>query len=448
MARLLARILAGFILLSSVGAKAAPLLGFYDGPPQANTPAREAWLNRSIMFTWDGGSPLFFGDSPLLPSVMQPLVDWLNARPGRRAVFSLGMFRYSNLPTQTLAACAAGSYDSDYIAVAKAFQQYGVLSNIFRIGWEFDGNWFSWSSNGHEADYAACYRRIVQVMRATVPGNRWKFDWNPTANAKMATLIATYPGDDVVDYITVDIYDTSRNVATAYPYPNPCDDACRLKRQQANWNNILYELKYIIGPFAMAHGKPIGFTEWGVWSEAGVNGSTPGGGDNPYFIQQMYNYINDPANNVAYTVYFEANPPGGNHKLCCAPSETEFPKSSALFQKLFSQPLMMVSSALSQATVPQGGTESATVTISSTVTLASGILTLFVRDAKTGQTVLNSVTTVSVNPTNSNVLQAKFSVPVTTVGAGDYFVTMAIYDQSYKLLLYENKIGNFSVLAR
>jgi hypothetical protein len=285
-------------------------------------------------------------------------------------------------------------------------------------------------------------------MRATVPGNRWKFDWNPTANAKMATLIATYPGDDVVDYITVDIYDTSRNVATAYPYPNPCDDACRLKRQQANWNNILYELKYIIGPFATAHGKPIGFTEWGVWSEAGVNGSTPGGGDNPYFIQQMYNYINDPANNVAYTVYFEANPPGGNHKLCCAPSETEFPKSSALFQKLFSQPLMMVSSALSQATVPQGGTESATVTISSTVTLASGILTLFVRDAKTGQTVLNSVTTVSVNPTNSNVLQAKFSVPVTTVGAGDYFVTMAIYDQSYKLLLYENKIGNFSVLAR
>jgi hypothetical protein len=71
-----------------------------------------------------------------------------------------------------------------------------------------------------------------------------------------------------------------------------------------------------------------------------------------------------------------------------------------------------------------------------------------VRDAKTGQTVLNSVTTVNVNPTNSNVLRATFAVPVTTVGAGNYFVTMAIYDQSYKLLLYVNKIGGFSVLAR
>jgi hypothetical protein len=167
--RLLARILACFTLLTSFGAKAEPLLGFYDGPPQTNTPARETWLNRPIMFTWAGGSPAFFTGPPLLPLQLQPIVDWLNARPGRKVVYSLGMFRNSSPgQSQTLAACAAGSYDSDYINVAKAFQQYGVLSNIFRIGWEFDGNWFSWSSNGHEADYAACYRHIVQVMRATV----------------------------------------------------------------------------------------------------------------------------------------------------------------------------------------------------------------------------------------------------------------------------------------
>jgi hypothetical protein len=232
--------------------------------------------------------------------------------------------------SQTLAACAAGTYDSDYKHIAKAFQQYGILDNIFRIGWEFTGGRYSWRSAGHEKEYAACYRHIVQVMRTTVPENHWTFDWNPTGNVKRATLDATYPGDDVVDYVSVDVYDSSRNRTTAYPYPASCDDACRLARQKANWNNILYELNYIIKKFATDHGKKMVITEWGVWAETGMS-NTPGGGDNKYFIQMMRDYINNPANNVAYSVYFNAN----GSELCCSPTESRYPESSVHFQKLF-----------------------------------------------------------------------------------------------------------------
>jgi hypothetical protein len=326
-----ARILACLaFLLFGFGAKADPLLGFYDNETQTNTPEKEAWLNRPIMFTWNYGTPKFFtGAAPRWH--MQPMVDWLNARPGRQLVYTLGMFRNSSPgQSQTLAACAAGSYDADYIKVAKAFEQYGITSNIFRIGHEFSGNWYSWRAAGHEADYAACYRHIVQVLRATVPGNHWTFDWNPVADTKAATLNATYPGDDVVDYVTVDIYDTSRNVATAFPYPTPCDDSCRLARQKANWNNILYQMNQI-RKFAQSHGKKFAIPEWAIWLETGESG-TVGGGDDPYFIQQMHDYIANPANNVAYSVYFETS---AQPKICCSAATSQFPNSSALFQKLF-----------------------------------------------------------------------------------------------------------------
>jgi hypothetical protein len=437
------------ILLFSFWAKAEPLLGFYDNESQTNTPLREAWLNKPVMLMWNGGSPEFFGTTA--PHWhMQPMVDWLKARPGRQIAYSLGMFRVSSPSSnkQTLAACAAGSYDTDFINVARAFQQYGITNNIFRIGWEFTGNWFSWRSAGQEANYAACYRRIVTVLRNTVPSNHWTFDWNPIAGTSAAILAKTYPGDAYVDYVSADIYDTSRYTLVAYPYPASCDAACRLTHQKANWNYINGQMNDLRN-FGISHGKKFAVPEWGVWSEAGVTSSTPGGGDDPYFIQQFYNYINNPANNVAYTVYFEANASDGHHSLCCSPSQSEFPLSSALFQKLFGRSTKFVSSSLTLASVSRGGTETVTVTIASSVAYPNGKLSLAIRDSEKGTTAFSSVTLVNVKAVSNNVFKATFKIPLTQA-TGSYFITLGLYDggpdgTAYKSLLYVNKIGVMQV---
>src|SRR6202012_5904186 len=84
---------------------------------------------------------------------------------------------------------------------------------------------------------------------------------------------------------------------------------------------------------AVAHGKPLTIPEWGTW-----NTSSNGGGEDPYFNQQMYNYIQDPANNVAWHIYFDVSASDGNHQISLAPSEppTAFPNAAALFMQLFS----------------------------------------------------------------------------------------------------------------
>ena len=40
-----------------------------------------------------------------------------------------------------------------------------------------------------------------------------------------------------------------------------------------------------------------------------------GGGDNPYFVEQMFRFVSDPANQVAYFIYFEHDARDGEHRL-------------------------------------------------------------------------------------------------------------------------------------
>jgi hypothetical protein len=76
----------------------------------------------------------------------------------------------------------------------------------------------------------------------------------------------------------------------------------------------------------------------GVWPTSGT--SYPGGGDDPYFIQKMHDWITNPANNVAYHSYFELASDAdhqldGDSEPVSASMPTIFPQSSALFQRVF-----------------------------------------------------------------------------------------------------------------
>jgi hypothetical protein len=195
-----------------------------------------------------------------------------------------------------------------------------------RLGWEFDGNWYPWGAprgSGLAPAYAGCFRDIVLAMRAAAPTAHFSFVWNTATSFAndSAYLASAWPGADVVDYVAIDIYDQSWAPGT-YPYPSPCDAACVAQHQQAAWNiNSAYF--GTLASFAASQGKPMAVPEWGLCT------GTHGGGDDPYFVQQMYGLLINPANNVAWQAYFD----GAGHSLSVQPYT--YPNSSALFLQLF-----------------------------------------------------------------------------------------------------------------
>ena len=163
-----------------------------------------------------------------------------------------------------------------------------------------------------QASFVVYWRRIVDAMRS-VPGANFKFDWNPILGG--APVEHLYPGDEYVDIIGLDIYDQIWNASWQDPV--------------SRWQQMLWQPAGLVWhrDFAMAHGKHMSFPEWGLVS---VNGDD-GGGDNPYFIEKMYEWIGQNRDNVSYYAYFEFDGTIGNHSLMSG----EFPGSAAKFKELF-----------------------------------------------------------------------------------------------------------------
>jgi hypothetical protein len=212
--------------------------------------------------------------------------------------------------------------------------QYGLGNSIIRLGWEWDGGWYPWRVMTAEdaANYAASWQQIVKTMKAVPGAEKLQFCWNGAGENKKFELEAAYPGDDVVDYVGLDIYDKAW-MQGGYPYPAGATDDQKLEIQKKVWT-MLYGNKFGIKAWidiAKAHKKGFMIPEWGLANMK--NGH--GGGDDLYFVQQMYNLIQDPANNVYEAAYWDGRefkivPSGG--------MVSQFPKSWELFVKLFSLP--------------------------------------------------------------------------------------------------------------
>ncbi len=125
----------------------------------------------------------------------------------------------------SLAEGAAGSYNARFRTLAEKLVKLGHGSAILRLGPEFNGSWFPWTMNvpGGGARYAAYWRQIVATMRA-VPGASFSFDWCANAGSswvaggtKQIEAADAWPGDDVVDYVGMDVYDQSWSPDRADP---------------------------------------------------------------------------------------------------------------------------------------------------------------------------------------------------------------------------------------
>jgi len=99
-----------------------------------------------------------------------------------------------------------GAYDQDFRTWASDAKRYG--NPVFlRFGFEFNGNWFSWS--GDPEAYRAAWRHIHDLF-TQIGANNVTWVWAPNVvSCPDVPANATehyYPGDEYIDWIGVDGY--------------------------------------------------------------------------------------------------------------------------------------------------------------------------------------------------------------------------------------------------
>jgi hypothetical protein len=283
----------------------ANTLGVYAGGGNFNGADQfGSWLGNDL------DRALEFLDGSSWSTIDSP--DWFGSRwngRGYRMDFSVPMIPASG---GSLAVGASGGYNSHFVKLAQDLIASGQANAIIRPGWEFNGSWFRWFAGSAPRVYAAYFRQIVASMRS-VPGQHFEFEWNPTIGEARVPLAKAYPGDQYVDYIGLDLYDQSW--------------ISRWRNPAARWKHFMsqrYGLRWHRN-FSARHGKPMTYPEWGLATRSDGHG----GGDNPYFISRMYEWIR--TNNVAAHYYFEFDAGDGDHEL----ANGQFPRSAARFRQLF-----------------------------------------------------------------------------------------------------------------
>jgi len=215
---------------------------------------------------------------------------------------------------------------------AREVNSLGFKKVIIRLGYEFDGGWNPFGNlnvmSNMPNNYAAAWRNIITTMRSNDSGGIIKFCWNPTDSNVQVYAPNFYPGDSYVDYIGFDTYD----YAYGGVYPVSTTQPTQAQRDAAWFNSELPRIN-AMADFARAHSKPVVVGEWGLWQLN--DGNHPSGGDNTSYIQRMYNWLSDPANNVVAACYFES-PSDGNSSLSGIFGATTFPNSATLYKRLFS----------------------------------------------------------------------------------------------------------------
>jgi Glycosyl hydrolase family 26 len=278
---------------------------------------------------------------------------WVHAKPGRRLILAVPLLAGpvdGSGPTKgdsgvgepvSLEKGAAGAYNHYFKQLAENLVTHRLGDAILRPGWEFNGDWYPWRAKGKEQALAEYWRQIIKTMRAVPGAKDLKFCWNPTLGDQQFPAEKAWPGDEFVDLVGVDVYDESWMPAT-YPWPATAAAEEIEARRRRVWKTEILGGAHGLAfwsRFARSHGKPLAVCEWGVKKRP--NGH--GGGDNPYFVEQMHQFLNDPANHASFHCYFDFNcePPDGLHQI--SPGEkgtdkTAFPIAAARFKTLFGAP--------------------------------------------------------------------------------------------------------------
>jgi hypothetical protein len=241
------------------------------------------------------------------PYFMEVTKRWLYSDPDHFEVISVPLLLHSD---NTFSSVANGQWDQVFRQLAERVMSTGQPQRvIIRLGWEYNGNWYAWSAIKDPAGYIAAYRRVVTIMRKTAPGIR--FDWTTDFQSNSSfDWKSAYPGDDVVDILSMDVYD-------------------EYNRGWSDIENAPTGLK-AFRAFARAHNKPEAYPEWGCST------GSHGRGDSPEFIEHFHDWLRDGAPNVLYQAYWNTNL-GGPDAAIEGPNSGRVPLAASKYRVLFSR---------------------------------------------------------------------------------------------------------------
>ena len=197
-----------------------------------------------------------------------------------------------------LAACAAGEYDDEHRMVAGRLAANGVGDAEIRLGWEASGDWYPWTAVGKPPEqWKACFTRVAKAMKAAAP--RLRIGWFMAKKGRI-DVRAIYPDGAPITNIGISHYDDTQDRFGLETY------------QGGPWG-----LRAWLA-FARSKGKKFAIGEWGVGRA----------GDNPAYIQAMYDFLREAGGSIAHEAYFNT----GKYQLYPVTSN---PRSSALYRQLF-----------------------------------------------------------------------------------------------------------------
>ncbi|HEU5426558.1 MAG TPA: glycosyl hydrolase [Actinocrinis sp.] len=241
-----------------------------DGVDQI--PAFDAWLAQGgAVDRMTVGHTYLPGDSWSAvegdPDVLGPWTAWHRATPGSLLVVNVPLAAPNEVAVADaevrtlLRRGAAGTYDAVFRTLAERLVSLGSGDAILIPAWEMNGVTYADRCAPDPEAWKAYWRRVVTVIRS-VPGARFRFDFDPSRGVDDIPWPQCYPGDAYVDIIGMDSYDQPPGSSFGDYVAQPYGLAAQVE-------------------FATAHHKPVSYPEWGLYRY----------GDDSAFVSAMLAWI-------------------------------------------------------------------------------------------------------------------------------------------------------------
>jgi hypothetical protein len=251
------------------------------------TPAFGAFLDSgasgvarmAALSSWLGGAELRVGHTYLpgndwsdiegAPGLLDVWADWRTEKSDRMLVLNVPMQEHNEdgvsdwQVRRLLQQGAAGQFDQHFKALAQRLVDLKVPDTVIVLGWEMNGTTYTSRCGPDPEAWKKYWNRIVTTMRS-VPGQKFRFDFDPSRGRDAVPWTQCYPGDDTVDIVGMDSYDQPSGLTFDEQVKEP------------------YGLQAHVD-FAKSHGKPISYPEWGLFRN----------GDNAEYMKRMLAWMDE-----------------------------------------------------------------------------------------------------------------------------------------------------------
>lgn len=287
----------------------------YGAEAVAATVRHEELLGRPVEIGNDyvpHGSWADFDPVTMRRDQLGPWREWRDERPG--SAFAYGIPMLVDGFAGAFARGVAGEFDEAYVRAARALVESGHGDAIVRLGWEPNNRAVGpWQATDDPAGYAALFRHVVEVFRAT-SGADFTFELSSSLGLqpgrRLRGFADYYPGDAYVDWLGMNAYDLKWGA----PRASPADRWSWIRSQVMGLDAHV--------AFVRARGKRNVCAEWGLYRRGDA---FAGGGDDAAFVDRMTEYF--VWGEVAYQAYFDHDWGGG--------TLAEFPAGRAVYVKRF-----------------------------------------------------------------------------------------------------------------